>query len=70
MGSQVVLVVKNPPANSGDITDAAVILGSGRPSREGNGYPLQFSYLENYMDRGVWYIAVHGVANSQILLSN
>jgi len=47
-------VVKNPPANSGDITDAAVILGSGRPSREGNGYPLQFSYLENYMDRGVW----------------
>ena len=63
-------MVENPPANSEDITDAAMILGSGRPPGEGNGYPLQFSYLENYMDRGVWWIAVHGVANSQILLNN
>ena len=65
-----VLVVKNPPANSGDITDAAVILGSGRSPGEGNGYPLQFSCLENYMDRGVWWITVHGVAKNQTGLSD
>ena len=61
-------MVKNPPANSGDITDAAVILGSGRPPGEGNGYPLQFSYLENSMDRGAWWATVHGVTKSWTLL--
>ena len=37
----------------------------GRSPREGNGYPLQYSYLENSMDRGAWQTTVHGVANSQ-----
>ena len=37
---------------------------SGRSSGEGNGYPLQYSYLENPMDRGVWLATVHGVAES------
>ena len=45
--SQVALVVKNPPANVGDVTDSGSIPGSGRSSGEGNGYPLQYSSLEN-----------------------
>ena len=49
--SQVALVVKNPPANSGDLRDAGSIPGSGRSPGEGNGYSLQYSYLENSMDR-------------------
>ena len=49
--SQVVLVVKHPSANAGDIRDAGSIPGSGRSSEEGNGNPLQFSGLKN-MDRG------------------
>ena len=49
--SQVVLVVKNPPANSGDIRDLGLILESGRSPRGGNGNPLQYSCLENSMDR-------------------
>ena len=52
--SQVVLVVKNPPANTGDIRDAGSIPGSGRSPGEGNGNPLQYSCLENPMDRGAW----------------
>ena len=60
-------VVKKPPANAGD---AVLIPGSGRSPGEGNGYSLQYSCLENYMDRGVWWITVHGVAHSQILLSD
>jgi len=51
--SQVVLVVKKPPANSGDIGNAGSILGSGRCPGEGNGNPFQYSCLENSMDRGV-----------------
>ena len=54
--------VKNPPANVGD---TGLILGSGRSSEEGNGYPLQHSCLENSMDRGVSQATVHGVAKSQ-----
>ena len=50
--SQVALVVKNPPANTGDIRDAGLIPGSGRSPGEGNGSPLQYSCLENPMDRG------------------
>ena len=42
---------------------------SGR-SGEGNGYPLQYSGLENFMDRGAWQATVHGVAKSQTSLSN
>ena len=45
--SQVVLVVKNPPANAGDIRDAGSIPGSGRSPRGGHGNPLQYSCLEN-----------------------
>ena len=50
--SQVVLVVKNPPANAGDTRDMGLIPGSGRSPRVGNGNPLQYSCLENPMDRG------------------
>ena len=52
------LVVKNPPANVGDPDS---ILGSGRSPGEGNGNPLQYSCLENSMDRGAWQAIVHGV---------
>ena len=56
------LVVKNLPANAGDVRDADLIPGSGRSPGEGNGNPLQYSYLENPMDRGAWQATVHGVA--------
>ena len=42
--------------------DAGLISGLGRPAGEGNGYPLQYSCLENFMDRGAWQAKVHGVA--------
>ena len=45
-------MVKNPPANAGDIRDADLIPGSGRSPRGGNGNPLQYSCLENPTDRG------------------
>ena len=51
-------VVKDPPANE---EDAGLILGSGRSPGEGNGNPLQYSCLENSMDRGAWRATVHGV---------
>ena len=51
-------VVKNPLANAGDVD---LIPESGRSPGEGNGNPLQHSCLENPMDRGVWWAAVHGV---------
>ena len=51
--SQVPLVVKNPPANAGDIRDFGLIPGSGRYPGGGPGNPLQCSCLENPMDRGV-----------------
>ena len=63
--SQVVLVVKNPPANAGDLRAVGLIPGSGRPSGGGNGSPLQCSCLENPMDRGAWWAAVHRVTKSQ-----
>ena len=63
--SQVALAEKNPPANAGDIRDAGSIPGWGRSPGGGNGNPLQYSCLENPMDRGVWQAAVHGVAQSQ-----
>ena len=50
-------------ASAGDAGD--VIPGLGRSPREGNGNPLQYSYLENPMDRGVWRATVHGVTKSQ-----
>ena len=48
----------SPPANAGEITDANSIPGSGRSLGEGNGNPLQYSCLENLMDRGAWWATV------------
>ena len=60
-------VVKNPPANAGDIKDAGLIPGSGRyPGWYGN--PLQYSCLQNPMSRGAWWATVHRVAKSQTWL--
>ena len=58
-------MVKNPPANSGDSRDEGLIPGSGRSSGEGNGNPLQYSFLENPMDRGTWWATVYGVTKNQ-----
>ena len=57
--SQVVLVVKNLPANAGDTRDASSIPGSGRSPGGGHGNPLQDSCLENPMDRGAWWATAH-----------
>ena len=59
--SQVALVVKYPPANAGDVGS---IPKSGRSPGEGNGNPLQYSCLENPMDRRAWWATVHGVTKS------
>ena len=56
---QLVLVVKNPPANAGDIRDTGSIPGSGKSPGEGNGNPLQYSCLENPTERGAWWATVH-----------
>ena len=63
--SQVVLVVKNPPAKAGDIRDTGSVPGLGRSPGGRHGNPLQYSCLENFMDRGVWQATVHGVPKSQ-----
>ena len=60
----VMLVVKNLPANAGDIRDMGLIPRLGRSPAEGNGYPLQYSCLENPMDRGAWQATVHRVTKS------
>ena len=64
-----VLVAKNSPANAGDARNVGLIPGSGRSTGEGNGSPLQYSCLENPLDRGTWLAAVHGVAKCQTWLS-
>ena len=56
-------LVKNPPAKA---ADTGSIPGSGRSSGEGNCNPLQYSCLENPMDRGAWWATVHGVAESDM----
>ena len=53
-------MVKNLPANAGDIRDMGSIPGLGRSPGEGHGNPLQYSCLENPMDRGAWWVTVHG----------
>ena len=58
------LVIKNPPANTGDIRDESSIPRLGRPPGEENGNPLQYSCLENPMDRGAWQAIVPRVAKS------
>ena len=67
--SQAVLVVKNPPANAGDAGTKGSIPGWGRVPGAGNGNPLQYSGLENPMDRGAWWATHHGVAKGQTRLS-
>ena len=64
MASQMTPAVKNPPANVEDIRDMGLFPGSGRFPGGGHGNPLQYSYLENPMDRGAWRATVHGVAES------
>ena len=58
------LVIKNPPANSGDARDEASIPGLGRSPGEGHGNPLQYSCLENPTDRGAYWAVVHRAAQS------
>ena len=65
--SHVALMVKNPFANAGDMSS---IPGLGRSPGGGHGNPLQYSCLENSMDRGAWQATVHGVAKSRTLLSS
>ena len=59
-------MVKNPPANAGD---AGLILASGRSPGEGNGNPLQYSFLGNPMARGAWQATIQGVTKSWTQLS-
>ena len=66
--SKVTLVVKKTPANAGDISDVGSLSGIRRSTREGNGNPLQYSCLENPMDRGAWQATVHRVTKSQTQL--
>ena len=61
-------MVKNLPANAGDIRDAGLIPGLGRSPGRGHGNPLQYSCLEHPMDRGTWQAMVHRVAQSWTLL--
>ena len=56
-------MVKNPPANAGDIRDPALIPKLGRFPGGGDGNPLQYSCLENPMDRGAWWDIVHVVGD-------
>ena len=63
-----VLAVKNPPANAGDIKDVCLNPGLERSPGGGHGNPLQYSCLENLMDRGAWWATVHRVTNSQTQL--
>ena len=63
------LVVKNPPANAGDVRDKGSIPGLGRFLEGGNGNPLQYFCLKNPMDKGAWQATVHGVTESQTRLS-
>ena len=61
-------VVKNPPANVGDVRDMGSFSGSGRYRGRGHSNPLQYSCLENPMDREAWHATVLRVANSQMRL--
>ena len=60
-------MIKNPPANAGD---TGSISGSGRSPGEGIGYPVQYSFLENAMDRGAWWAMVQRVEKSWTQLSH
>ena len=59
-------MVKNPPANAGDLRVEGSIPGWERSLGGGHGNPLQYSCLENPMDRGAWWAAVHRVTESDV----
>ena len=61
---QVALVIKNLPANAGDVRDTGSIPASGRSLGRGHGNSLQYSCLENPTDRGAWQATVHGITQS------
>ena len=63
--SQVVLVVKITPANTGDVRDTGLIPGLGSSPGGGYGNPFQYSYLENPMDRGACWVTIHRVIKSR-----
>ena len=63
-----VLVVKNLPANVGDVRDAGSVPGVERFPGGGHGNSLQYSCLESPMDRGAWWATVHGVTRSKTRL--
>ena len=65
LGFPGVSVVKNLPANAGDTEDAGSTPGLGRSPGIGNGNPLEYSCLENPMERGAWWATVHVVTKSQ-----
>ena len=65
LASQVALVVRNLPANAGDMRGMVSNPGSGRSPGIGNGNPLQYSGLEKSMDRVTWWAIVHGAAESR-----
>ena len=62
------IVVKNLNANAGDAGNKGLIPGAGKSPGGGHGSPLQYSCLENAIDRGAWQAIVHGVAKSQTQL--
>ena len=68
MASKVTLMIKNPPTNAGDIRDMGSVPGLGISPGGGHGNPLQYSCLENPIDRGSWWATVHRVAKSQTQL--
>ena len=62
-------MVKNPSVNARDLGDSGSISGLGRSPGGGHGNPLQYSCLENPMDRGAWWVTVQRVAKSQTQLN-
>ena len=68
--SQVVLVLKNPPVNAGDVRDSGLIPGLGRSPGGRHGNQLQYSCLESLMDREAWKAIVHRIAKSRTPLKS
>ena len=62
-------MAKSLPANAGDTRDVSLIPGSGRSPGEGHGNPLQYSCLENSINRGAWQATIHGATKCQTRLS-
>ena len=61
---------KNLPANAGDLRDISSVSELGRSPGEGNGNPLQYSCLQNPMERGAWWAIVHGITKSWTRLND